>query len=120
MDLCDMRALNKENKGVNHILTVIDVFSKFAWVRLLKNKKASTLLDALKSILDFRKPNSIQADEGKEFFNSDCMAYMKKHDIKMYFTKSEMKAAVVERFNRTFKEKIWKYFTLRDTYRCVT
>jgi hypothetical protein len=119
IDLCDMRALEKENKGVNYILTVIDVFSKFAFVRLLKNKKGPTVLEALKSILDERKPKRIQADEGNEFFNAQCKAYMDKHDINLYFINSELKASVVERFNRTLKEKIWKYFTLSNTQKYI-
>ena len=89
MYLCDMRALQKDKKGVNHILTVIDGFSKFAWVRLLQNKKASTVLDALKSILDFRKPSLKQADEGKEFFNSECKAYMARFLFYKNFSKSK-------------------------------
>ncbi len=119
IDLCDMRSIKKENKGVNYILTVIDVFSKFAFVRLLKNKEASTVLDALKSILDQRKPKRIQADEGKEFFNTQCKSYMNKNDINLYFIHSELKACVVERFNRTLKEKIWKYFTLSNTQKYI-
>ena len=45
---------------------------------------------------------------------------MEKHDIKMCFTKSEMKAAIVERFNRTLKEKIWKDFTLSGTQKYIS
>ena len=66
MDLCDMRSISKENDGVQHILTIIDVFSKFAWIKLLKNKEGTTVLNALKSILENRKPRRIQADEGFE------------------------------------------------------
>lgn len=115
MDLCDMRSISKENYGFQYILTVIDVFSKFAWIKLLKNKKGPTVLEALKSVMEKRKPKRLQADEGNEFFNKACKEFMNKHQIKLYFTRSEIKAAVVERFNRTLKDKIWKHFTLNKT-----
>lgn len=119
MDLCDMRNISTVNSGYKYILTIIDVFSKFAWAIPIKNKSADTVLTALKSVLDFRKPKKIQADEGLEFFNKNCKEYMLKHNINMFFTKSELKACVVERFNRTLKEKIWKYFTLNKLNRYI-
>ncbi len=119
MDLCDMRSISKENDGYNYILTVIDVFSKYAWAKATKNKTKEDILEALKSIINKRKPKKIQADDGKEFFNSLCKSYMKENNIILYSTKSELKACVVERFNRTIKEKIWKYFTLKETNRYI-
>ncbi len=119
MDLCDMRSISRENNGIQYILTVIDVFSKFAWIRLLKNKKSATVLEAIKSIMEKRKPKRVQTDEGLEFFNKDCKDFMTKHNIKLYFTRSEMKAAIIERFNRTLKEKIWRHFTLNKTNKYI-
>ena len=119
IDLCDMRALSKENDGFGWILTIIDVFSKQAWAIKLKNKKASTVLEGLRSVLDFRKPKRIHSDEGNEFLNSECKKYMEKHDIKLYVTRSDLKASIVERFNRTLKSKMWKYFTYTDTLKYI-
>ena len=119
MDLCDMRSISRENNGIQYILTVIDVFSKFAWIRLLKNKKSATVLEAIKSIMEKRKPKRVQTDEGLEFFNKDCKDFMTKHNIKLYFTRSEMKAVIIERFNRTLKEKIWRHFTLNKTNKYI-
>ncbi len=115
IDLCDMRALEKENKGVNYILTVIDVFSKFAFVRLLKNKKGPTVLEALKSILDERKPKRIQADEGNEFFNAQCKSYMDKHNINLYFTNSELKASKLRLKYGCWGKRLLTKFTLLHT-----
>ena len=71
------------------------------------------------SLMENRKPKRVQTDEGLEFFNKDCKDFMTKHNIKLYFTRSEMKAAIVERFNRTLKEKIWKHFTLNKTNKYI-
>ena len=111
MDLCDMKSYQKENDNYCYILTIIDVFSKQAWAVKLKNKKGETILEELKNIIKKRKPRKIHADQGTEFFNKDCINYLSKNGIKLYYTNSEMKAQVVERFNRTLKDKMWRYFT---------
>ena len=119
IDLCDMRAIKSENENYQHILTIIDVFSKKAWAVILKNKQGPTVLDALKSILKKTQPKRIHADKGSEFFNNECKNYLKKINIHLYYTNSEMKAAIVERFNRTIKEKMWRYFTFTDSFKYI-
>ncbi len=119
IDLCDMRAISDENDGYAYLLTAIDVFSKKGWGYAIKNKKGSTVLNELKKIIEDHKPERIHADQGNEFFNKECKDYLKKLDIEMYFTKSELKATIVERFNRTIKEKMWRYFEEQDHYRYI-
>ena len=69
-DLCDRTALSKDNKQFKFLLTVIDVFSKKAYARPLKNKSASEVAKAFASVLDQSgTPAKIQTDAGKEFFN---------------------------------------------------
>ena len=119
IDLCDMRALKKFNNNYQYILTIIDVFSKKAWGIILLDKKASTVLEGLKSVLEKRKPKKIHADQGSEFFNKECDKYLKNIGVKLYYTNSEMKASVVERFNRTLKERMWRYFTFSKDYKYI-
>ena len=119
IDLCDMRSLKKFNKNHQHILTIIDVFSKKAWAIILLDKKASTVLEGLKSVLEKRKPKKIHADQGSEFFNKECEKYLKYIGVKLYYTNSEMKASIVERFNRTLKERMWRYFTYSKDYKYI-
>ena len=102
IDLCDMRTIKSKNDNNQHIMTIIDVFSKKAWAVILKNKQGSTVLDALKSVLKNVQPKRIHADKGSEFFNNECKNYLKKMNMN---TNSEMKALIVERFNRTIKKK---------------
>jgi len=85
----------------------------------LKNKQGNTVLDALKSILKITQPKRIHADKGSEFFNNDCKSFLKKNNIHLYYTNSEMKASIVERFNRTIKEKMWRYFTFSDSVKYI-
>lgn len=113
MDLVDMSMFQKENNKITFILTIIDVFSKYAWGRMILNKKGETVKDAIKSVIESsnRKPNKIHTDQGTEFFNIQCKSYFDKNNIKHYFTKSALKASIIERFNRTLKDRMWRYFT---------
>ena len=110
-DLADMTALSKDNEGVNFLLLVIDLFSKYGYLVPLKNKKGEIVANALKTIFKERKPEKLWTDKGKEFYNKDV-----KKIIELYSTENEEKSSVVERWIRTMKEKMWKYFTDNNTY----
>ena len=109
-DLADMKAFSKFNQGFNFLLLVIDIFSKYGWIIPLKNKEGKTVASALKTIFKERKPEKMWVDIGKEFYNKDV-----KELIELYSTENEEKSSVVERWIRTMKEKIWKYFTDNNT-----
>ena len=107
IDLVDMSEYSIENDNVRYLLTCIDVFSKFAWVRCLKNKSAGVFTNAFKSILSQgRVPSRIQTDKGTEFYNKQFQRVLSQYEIKHFSTSNETKASVVERFNRTFKTRI--------------
>ena len=119
-DLADMQGLKKENDGFNYLLTVIDVFSKKAWVIPIKNKSGKELLAAFTHLLHEsqpRKPTRLQTDAGKEFLNKEVQGYLKAEGVHHFVSNSDKKAAVVERFNRTIKTRIWTYFTAHQTHR---
>jgi transposase InsO family protein len=121
IDLIDVSNIAKFNDGFNFLITCIDVFSKYAWAIPLKNKSAKSVIKSFEQILKSgRKPEKIQSDEGKEFFNKDFQRFLSAHDIKLYKTNSEMKACIVERFNRTLKEKMYRYFTHNKNFNYVT
>jgi hypothetical protein len=70
LDLVDMLKISKVNKGYKFLLTCIDVFSKYAWVKPLKSNEGEAILTAFKEILkEERVPEKIQTDAGKEFIN---------------------------------------------------
>ena len=72
IDLADMELISKFNIGFRLLLCVIDVYSKFAWVAPLKDKKCVSIVDTFQKILNDsnRKPNKIWIDNGSEFYNS--------------------------------------------------
>ncbi|KAI8477990.1 hypothetical protein Bbelb_442810 [Branchiostoma belcheri] len=120
-DLADLSSLAKHNDGYRYLLTCIDVLSKFAWAVPIKDKKGLTLVEAFQSILDEgRKPWRLQTDQGTEFLNRHFQTLLKNEDIEFFTTfNAETKASVVERFNRTLKTRMWKYFTANNTHRYI-
>ena len=119
-DLVDMSKVKKDNEGMAFILTVIDVFSKVAWCVPMKNKSAASLVAALQSTFFDAWPKTLQTDDGKEFRNKSVQALLRRYDIHHFSThNAETKACVVERFNRTFKSRMWRYFTRRQTWRYI-
>ena len=108
-----MQLISKYNKGIRYLLCVINLFSRYAWVIGLKNKKGDSIVEGFKKILDDsnRKPNEIWVDHGSVFYNNELKSFLKKNDIKMYSTYNEGKSVVAERFIKTLKNKIYKHMT---------
>ena len=71
-DLADMQLISKFNKGFRFLLSVIDIFSKYACVFPLKDKKGASIVNAFQKILkeSDRKPNKTWVDKGSEFYNN--------------------------------------------------
>lgn len=110
-DLVDVQKLAKFNKGNKYLLTCIDLFSKYAWVVPLQDKSGKSIINAFSEIFKERIPKKIQTDKGKEFLNQNFKIFLKSKNVSLYQINTEMKACIVERFNRTLKEKMWRYFT---------
>ena len=107
-----MQPLNKYNKGIKYLLCAIDLFSKYAWVIPVKDKKGTSIANAFqKKITKGRKPNKTWVHQGSQFCNQSFKDFLKGDNIGMYSTYNEEKYVVAERFIRTIKTKIHKYMT---------
>ena len=113
-DLVEMGKFSDWNKGFKYLLMVIDVFSKFGWVEPLKDKKGETVAAAFKKIFKLRQPRLLWTDKGREFYNKNVNQLLSKKNIKLYSTENEEKSSVIERFNRTFKQMMWKMFSANN------
>ena len=113
-DLVEMGKFSDWNKGFKYLLMVIDVFSKFGWIKPLKDKKGETVAAAFKKIFKLRQPRLLWTDKGKEFYNKNVNQLLSKKNIKLYSTENEEKSSVIERFNRTFKQMMWKMFSANN------
>ena len=107
-----MQSLSKYNKGIKYLLCAIDLFSKYAWVVPIKDKKGTSIVNAFQKIISKeRKPNKIWVDQGSEFYNNSFKDFLKINSIQMYSTYNEGKSVVAERIIRTLKNKIFKHMT---------
>jgi len=118
-DLVDMQNYVNENDSFKYIITVIDVFSRYGFALALKNKSKLSIINAFKSIFENEQPKYLSSDEGKEFTNKLFTSFLNGLNIKQFFRKPPLKAALCERYNRTLKMKIEKYFTHMGNHRWV-
>ena len=115
-DLIDKSSLSKYNNNYKFILTVIDIFTKYAWAIPLKNKSGLSITNGFKIVLsehpqggsEPRKPEKLWVDRGSEFYNKTFKSLLKEYGtgkaasgIELYSTYSDLKAVFIERFNRT-------------------
>ena len=113
VDLADMQSLSRKKKGIKYLLYAIDLFSKYAFIIPLKDKKGISILNAFDKIIKQynRKPNKIWVDQGGEFYNNIFKKWLSDNNIIMYSTYNEGKSVVAERFIRTLKYKLYKHMT---------
>lgn len=121
LDLADMVQVKNKNQGYRYILTAIDILSRFAWARPLKSKSGQEVAAAIDDIFrtSGRTPKRIQTDEGREFYNAPVQQLLHANNVELFSVKSPNKAALVERFNRTLKNKLWKMFTSRNDHKWI-
>ena len=111
LDILDLKDYGPENnRGYRYVLVTIDNFSKFGWTVPLKNKNAQTIKDSFENILisSKRKPNLIESDRGKEFYNNIFQDFLNKNNIRLYSRNSSYGAVFAERFNRTIRDLLKK------------
>ena len=106
-----MQSLSRKNKGIKYLLNAIDLYSKYAFVIPLENKKGISVTNGFNKIIkqSNRKPNKICVDQGGEFYNNVFKKWLSDNNIIMYSTYNEGKSVVAERFIRTLKSKLYKH-----------
>ena len=107
-----MQLIGRHNKKIKYLLCATGMYSRYAWVVPLKDKKGVTIANAFQTILDNnlkRKRNKIWVDQGSEFYNSHFKKWLKDNNIEMYSAHNEGKSVVAEIFIITFKNKIYKH-----------
>ena len=125
MDLVDMGKYKDQNKGFYWILTAVEILSRYAFTIPVHRKTTKHMTEAVNTLLKKfndrfeRLPKTAQFDDGKEFYNVGVKDLLKSHDVSYFSTTSSRKAAVVERYNRTLKTSMWKYFYANGSYKWI-
>ena len=109
-DLVDMQKYSRVNKGYKYIFTNIDIFSKYAWSFPLKTKTIKEIKSCFQKIFNERKPKYIWSDQESAFFSKEMLQFFKDNNVKIYYTHSDLKAVIIERFNRSLRELMMKSF----------
>ncbi|RLU21740.1 hypothetical protein DMN91_006116 [Ooceraea biroi] len=122
-DLIELRNLKSYNEGYSYLLVIIDVLSKYAWVEPLRAKTSNGVASAFQRVLsrsEGRVPVYLQTDKGKKFIGRAMQKVLEENDVRFRVARNpDVKATVVERFKRTLKERMWRYFTHKNTRRYV-
>ncbi|XP_062603907.1 uncharacterized protein LOC134265702 [Saccostrea cucullata] len=117
-DLADVQNLSEYNDGIKFLLVIVDVFSRFLWVRPLKDRKSKSVIDAFKDVLSGpRRPRAIRTDKGSEFYNRYLQKYLREQNIKIFYALNETKANFAERYIQTLKKRLYRYFTHLQKYK---
>ena len=109
-DLVDMQRYSKVNRGYKYIFTNIDIFSKYGWGFPIKSKKISDIKPCFEKIFKERKPSYTWSDKESGFFSKEMFKFFENNNVKIYHTYSNLKAIVIERFNRSLRELMMKKF----------
>lgn len=122
-DLSDLSSISEYNDNYAYLLFVIDVLSKFLWVEPIKDKSSLTVVEAFKKIFarsKNRKPDTMQSDRGGEFMGNETKNFLKGMGIQhREASNPDIKASIVERVQRTIKEKMFRYLTHRNSKRYI-
>ena len=125
-DLVDVQSLAKYNDGVRYLLTVIDVFSKFLHIVPLQSKTGKAVTEAFRSVFNDpryskpirKRPVWVRTDRGKEFSNKTFQDMLKSEGIQFQICKNpDVKCSVIERAHRTIRDRLYRYFTYKNSYR---
>ena len=120
IDLTFFPRYKKQNDNYYVLYTAININTRFAFAYYCKTKDMTTILDLLKKQEAKTIINSITCDEGTEFKNKEFQDYCSKNEIEMYFVKNDShKLGIINRFHRTIKDKLTKYFSANDTVRWI-
>ena len=115
-DLVDYSAIARDNAGVKFILTIIDCFSRFALAIPIKSKSGVHVAEALKKAWNtMRVPKKLQTDQGREFYNKDVQELLVRNKVVHFSTYQDLKAQIVERFNRDLRENLKKSMAERKS-----
>ena len=109
-DLVDMTKYSRINKGYKYVFKNIDIFSKYVWAFPLRTKTIKEIKPCFEKIFKERKPKFTWSDQESAFFSKEMQKFFEDHNVKIYYTFSNLKAAFIERFNRSLRELMMKEF----------
>ncbi|KAL3085282.1 hypothetical protein niasHS_010351 [Heterodera schachtii] len=119
-DLAIFDRLAKQNRGYKYLLVCIDTLSRQVFVEPVKTKTSNNMIIAFGRIFKRSKyiPWKVLTDQGKEFTARAVQHFFRAKDVEHFcmLTSPQFHAGMAERTNRSIKERLYRYFTERNTY----
>lgn len=122
VDLADLQKLSEHNAGARFILVGIDVLSKMLFAAPVKSKSSKDMISAFQQLFKQMqmKPHRCFSDKGKEFESAEMKAFFKDEEVEKYKPNSSVvKASICERAIRTLKQRLYRYFSEKQTLKWV-
>ena len=105
-----MQKYSRVNRGYKYIFTNIDIFSKYSYAFPLKTKTIKKIKSCFQKIFNERKPKYIWSYQESSFFSKEMLQFFRDNNVKIYYTHSDLKTVIIERFNRSLRELMMKSF----------
>ncbi|KAL3109395.1 hypothetical protein niasHT_015240 [Heterodera trifolii] len=122
-DLAIFDRLAKQNCGYKYLLVCIDTLSRQVFVEPVKTKTSTNMIIAFGRIFKRSKyiPWKVLTDQGKEFTARAVQQFFRTNDVEHFcmLTSPQFHAGMAERANRSIKERLYRYFTERNTYKWI-
>ena len=121
IDVTHISKLQEYNDSISHLLIVMECFSRKIFVASMKSKSSVDVLQSFTDIHQYmgKSPYSIYVDKGLEFNSNIFKNYCKEHKIKLIFSQSITKAALVERSQRTLQGIMFRFMDKFNTNRYI-
>ena len=121
-DLADLQSLSRHNRGFRYLLVAIDVLSKQLFVEPVQSKKEADMLAAFRSLFSQMPmvPHRIFTDKGTEFKNRSLRKFFAEQEVEKHEpTHSAVKASLAERAIRNVKQRLYRYFSQKQSLKWV-
>ena len=119
-DIMDMSKFVKFNQGYKYVAVFLDIFSRYAWVEVMKTKTPKEMVEVMEVVFaQGRKPDYMRTDKGSEYVGKHTRAFLKDNNVRHFTSVNAIHASYAERFIRTIKGKLYKHFTKTNTYKYI-
>jgi hypothetical protein len=116
-DLQDVKNISKYNDGIQYILVLQNIFSRYLFTAPLKQKMAAEVMKALRSIFaKGRKPKILRTDKGNEFKNKWVKAFLRKECVHSIYTENETKSSLAQWSIQKLENILHRMFLQRQSY----
>lgn len=118
-DTANMLQYQNDNDGYAYFAVFIDTFTRYLYAYPLKTLKGVEMVQTLKKVFEKSKCDIFYSDSGSEYIANVVKAFLKRHKIRQYFSRSDTKSSMAERVIKTIKGKLFRYMEENNSFRWI-